>query len=63
MKNMIYKNKNLTIDKELDQHIPKAHQTMLKIEQMAQVRLLQIRASIDRGETTLEIVKRERGLL
>lgn len=56
-------NKNLSTDKEYAQHIPKSFQTMLKIEQMAQARLRQIKISVERGETTLEAVKRERGLL
>lgn len=56
-------NKKLSIDSELDEHMPKAFQTMLKIEQMAQERLQQIEESIKRGETTLEAVKRDRGLL
>lgn len=56
-------NKKISVDTELDQHIPKAFQTMLKIEQMAQERLRQIEESIKRGETTLEAIKRERGLL
>jgi transcription initiation factor IIF auxiliary subunit len=43
--------------------MPKAFQTMLKIEQMAQDRLQQINNSVERGETTFEAVKRERGLL
>jgi len=56
-------NKKLSIDSELDEHMPKAFQTMLKIEQMAQERFRQIEESIKRGETTLEAVKRDRGLL
>ena len=55
--------KNLSINNELDQHMPKAFQTMIKIEQMAQDRLQQIKNSVKRGETTLEAVKQERGLL
>jgi len=56
-------NNNLSADKELAQHMPKAFQTMLKIEQMALARLQQIKKSVERGETTLEAMKRERGLL
>jgi len=48
---------------ELNLHMPKAFQTMLKIEQMAQNRLQQIKNSVERGETTLQAIKRERGLL
>jgi transcription initiation factor IIF auxiliary subunit len=55
-------NQSLTIENELDQHLPKAFQTMLKIEQMAQDRLQQIKISVERGETTIEAVKQERGL-
>jgi transcription initiation factor IIF auxiliary subunit len=55
--------KKLCINNELDQHMPKAFRTMLKIEQMAQDRLRQINNSVERGETTFEAVKRERGLL
>lgn len=63
MNTTIDNDKKLSIDSELDQHMPKAFQTMLKIEQIAQIRLQQIKESIERGETTLEAVKRERGLL
>ncbi len=55
--------KNFSINIELNQHMPKAFQTMLKIEQMAQDRLQQIKNSVERGETTLQAIKRERGLL
>lgn len=63
MRYTLANNKNLSTENELDQHMPKAFQTMLKIEQMAQERLRQIEESIKRGETTLEAVKQERGLL
>ena len=56
-------NKNFSVSTELNQHMPKAFQTMLKIEQIAQDRLQQIKNSVERGETTLEAVKQERGLL
>ncbi len=56
-------NEKLFVDKELAQHMPRAFQTMIKIEQMAQDRLQQIKNSVKRGETTLEAVKQERGLL
>ena len=46
--------KNLSINNELDQHMSKAFQTMIKIEQMAQHRLQQIKKSVERGETTLK---------
>jgi len=55
--------KNLSRNTELNQHMPKAFQTMLKIEQLAQDRLQRIKNSVERGETTLEAVKQERGLL
>ncbi len=48
MNNRYYKNKTLTIDVKLDQHLSKVHKTMIKIEKMAKVRLLPIRASIDK---------------
>lgn len=63
MNTIIGNNKKVSFDNELDQHMPKAFQTMLKIEQMAQARLQLIKESIERGETTLEAVKRERGLI
>jgi hypothetical protein len=50
-------NENLFVDKELVQHMPRAFQTMIKIEQMAQDRLQQIKNSVKRGDTTLEAVK------
>lgn len=56
-------NKKVSFDSELDQHMPKAFQTMIRIERMAQARLQLIQESIERGETTLEAVKRERGLI
>ena len=55
--------KNLSRNTELNQHMPRAFQTMLKIEQMAQDRFQQIKNSVERGETTIEAVKLERGLL
>ncbi len=55
--------KNLSRNTELNQHMPKAFQTMLKIEQMAQDRFEQIKNSLERGETTLEAVKQERRLI
>ncbi len=63
MNNIHANNKDISIESELDQHMPKAFQTMLKIEQMAEERFQKIKESIERGETTLEAVKRERGLL
>ncbi len=56
-------NKNFYVSTELNQHMPKSFQTMIKIEQMALDRLRRIKNSVERGETTLEAVKRERGLL
>jgi hypothetical protein len=55
--------KNFYRNTELNQHMPKAFQTMLKIERMAQDRLQQIKNSVERGETTLQAIKRERGSL
>jgi hypothetical protein len=55
--------KNFSRNIELNQYMPKAFQTMLKIERMAQDRLQQIKNSVERGETTLQAIKRERGLL
>jgi hypothetical protein len=43
--------------------MPKAFQTMALIEQMARARFVEIMAAIDRGETTLEEVKRQRRLI
>ncbi|WP_292387709.1 hypothetical protein [Methanosarcina sp. UBA5] len=63
MNTTLANDKKVSIDSELDQHMPKAFQTMLKIEQMAQARLEEILDSIERGETTLEAIKRKRGLI
>jgi len=51
------------LDKDLLTHMPKAFQTMAAIEQMAKARFMEITAAIERGETTLDEVKRQRRLI
>lgn len=64
MNNIIRANINTSpCDKDLLTHMPKAFQTMALIEQMARARFVEIMAAIDRGETTLEEVKRQRRLI
>lgn len=50
-------------DNDLLEHMPKALQTMTIIEQRAKARFQEIMDTIEKGETTLEKVKRERGLI
>ncbi|TGC07019.1 hypothetical protein CUN85_12045 [Methanolobus halotolerans] len=57
------KKEGVSHDKDLFTHMPKALQTMALIEQRAKTRFLEIKSSIERGETTLEEVKRQRGLI
>ncbi len=57
-----YKNKTLTIDAELDHHLSNVHKTMIKIEKIAQARLLPIRASIDKRRGNSENSKTRLGI-
>lgn len=63
MKTTPLNNRKLPVDSDLDQHIPPALQTLLKIEQMAQARFQRIIESVERGEKALDAVKRDRGLI
>lgn len=53
---------NLIHSHDLLEHMPKAFQTMAIIEEKAEARFCEIMASIERGDTTLEEVKRQRGV-
>ena len=54
---------NSNIDSDIVKHLPKSLQLMVEIERQAQAKFNEIMAAIERGETTLEEVKRRRGLL
>lgn len=45
---------------EMAQHMSKPLQLMLEIEEKAQAKVAEILASIERGETTLDEVRRQR---
>lgn len=62
MKHSTETNINLTHSQNLLEHMPKAFQTMARIDKMTQARFCEIMASIERGETTLKEVKRQRDI-
>ncbi|MHC1756193.1 MAG: hypothetical protein AB9861_12310 [Methanosarcina sp.] len=53
----------IKIDAETRKHMPKSLQLMIEIEERAQLKFNQILIDILEGRTTLEEVKRQRGLL
>jgi hypothetical protein len=54
--------KNFSINIELNQHMPKAFQKMLKIEQMAQDRLQQIKNSVETWRNNSSSYKAREGI-
>ena len=56
-------NFTLTYEPELIAHMPESFQLMIKIQQEAKAEFNVIVADIKAGRTTLEAVKRARGLL
>ncbi|MCD4822772.1 MAG: hypothetical protein K8R11_12115 [Methanococcoides sp.] len=54
---------NFSSDSEVEGHLPKSHQLMLRIDKEAEAKVTEILESIKKGETTLEEVKRQRGIL
>ena len=56
-------NFTLTYEPELIAHMPESFQLMIKIQQEAEKEFNLIIKNIEAGRTTLEAVKRERGLI
>jgi hypothetical protein len=52
----------LNLDQEAIQHLPKSFKLMIKIERKAQEKVNSILQDIQVGKTTLDDVKRARGL-
>ena len=50
-------------DMEITAHLPSSFQMMIEIQEEAQEKVKQILADIKAGRTTLEAVKRSRGLI
>lgn len=50
-------------DEQVFDHLPKSHQLMLKIDELAQEKLNELLEPVRRGEMTLEDLKRSRGLM
>ena len=63
MNNNIDSFNSIQIDAESRKHMPKSLQLMLEIEERAQKKFNQILSDIQDGKTTLEEVKKQRGLL
>ena len=57
-----FSNINLSSDSEVQQHMPRSLQIMISIEEQAQAAVNEMLRDIEAGKTTLEAVKRSRGL-
>lgn len=63
MQNSIDSANSRQICAESSNYIPKTFEMMLKIEALAQERLNKILVDVAEGKTTLDAVKRQRGLI
>jgi hypothetical protein len=63
VKNLIGSEDSVSIRTESSDHILKTLELMLKIEELAQARLNEILVDVRAGKTTLDEVKRQRGLI
>lgn len=52
-----------SLDAETVQHLPKSFQLMVEIEKKAQERVNKILRDVREGKTTLEEIKRARGII
>lgn len=62
MSNSTFNNLSLPHDAEITSHLPESFQLMIRIQQDAEREFDAIVADIKAGKTTLEAVKRQRGL-